>query len=106
MAVRHGSLESGFDAEVERINYDETLNGRLRVNAGMGADYIAQDDSATITTLDGGEGDDVFALKHPRAAGRSGRFIFHTDQYITIDTQRSRAIMYQSVHKSSCIFGQ
>ncbi len=44
----------------ERIDYNETINGRLRVNALAGEDRFVVDDNSTITTLDGGEGDDSY----------------------------------------------
>jgi len=48
--------------EVERINYDQTINGRLRVNAGQGDDQFYVDDNSAITTLDGGQGEDLFQI--------------------------------------------
>ena len=47
--------------DVERINYDENVNSRLIVRGLGGDDYFAVDDNATLTTLDGGAGNDVIA---------------------------------------------
>jgi Ca2+-binding RTX toxin-like protein len=62
--------ETGQDAEgrttfanaVERINYDQTINGRLLVSAGNGDDQFFVDDNSAITTLDGGLGADQFQI--------------------------------------------
>ena len=48
--------------EVERINYDQSTNGRLRVNSGLGDDQMYIDDNSAITTLDGGQGKDLFQV--------------------------------------------
>jgi hypothetical protein len=47
---------------VQRINYDAALNGRLSVYGKGGNDYFAVDDNSAITTLDGGFGNDTFAI--------------------------------------------
>ena len=51
----------GID-DVERVNYDDSINGRLRVNAYEGNDSFTVDDNSAITTLDGGQGDDSFQI--------------------------------------------
>src|SRR5207248_303708 len=48
--------------DVERVNYDSAVNGRLNVFGLGGNDYYAADDNATTTTLDGGAGDDSFQI--------------------------------------------
>jgi hypothetical protein len=48
--------------QVERINYDPSVNGRLRIDAGSGADQFYVDDNSAITTLDGGLGNDLFQV--------------------------------------------
>ena len=48
--------------DVQRINYDAALNGRLSVYGLGGNDYFAADDNAAITTLDGGAGYDTFQI--------------------------------------------
>jgi hypothetical protein len=50
------------DNLVERINYDDSINDRLTVNAGLGNDRFFVDDNSAITTLDGGLGDDDFQI--------------------------------------------
>ena len=51
----------GFD-RVERANYDENINARLIVNGLGGDDTIVADDNSSITTLDGGDGNDTFQI--------------------------------------------
>jgi Ca2+-binding RTX toxin-like protein len=50
-----------FD-KVERVNYDENINARLIVNGLGGNDKFVADDNSSITTLDGGDGDDTFQI--------------------------------------------
>lgn len=67
--------------EVERVNYDQTINGRLQVNSGGGDDRFIIDDNSAITTLDAGEGNDsfqigqVFGLNPNGEYDESGSFI-------------------------------
>ncbi len=49
-------------ANFERIDMDETINGRLRINAYDGDDSFFIDDNSTATTIDGGKGKDVFQV--------------------------------------------
>jgi hypothetical protein len=51
-----------YSSQVERINYDRSINGRLTVSSGQGDDAFYVDDNSTITTLDGGEGKDLFQI--------------------------------------------
>ena len=48
--------------EVERVNYDSAINGRLTVYGQGGNDVFAVDDNSAITTLDGGLGNDSFQV--------------------------------------------
>ncbi len=71
VALLHGTLDqartpSGDPAdrpqEVQRINYDVNINGRLNVFGFGGNDTFATDDNSAITTLDGGAGSDTFQI--------------------------------------------
>ncbi|MEQ1827017.1 MAG: hypothetical protein ABL921_13765 [Pirellula sp.] len=70
VALLHGNLDSYRDlttgnepsSEVQRINYDAGLNGRLTVLGRGGNDHFYVDDNSTITTLDGGAGFDTFQV--------------------------------------------
>ena len=53
---------NGGSPEVQRINYDTGLNGRLTVLGLGGNDYFGVDDSTVNVTLDGGVGDDTFQV--------------------------------------------
>jgi Ca2+-binding RTX toxin-like protein len=57
-----GAGRPQFSGNVERINYDRTINGRLTVTGGLQDDQFYVDDNSTITTLDGGEGSDLFQI--------------------------------------------
>ncbi len=50
---------NGYAGVTERINYDGALNGRLAVMSRGGNDVFAVDDTAAVTTLDAGAGDDT-----------------------------------------------
>ncbi|MCB9929003.1 MAG: hypothetical protein H6844_06280 [Alphaproteobacteria bacterium] len=70
VALLHGELDPYQDVifgnepsnEVQRINYDTGLNGRLIVEGGGGNDAFFSDDATVTTTLDGGLGDDQFQV--------------------------------------------
>src|SRR6185503_11724986 len=49
-------------SNVQRINYDTALNGRLSVYGMSGNDAFFVDDNSAITTLDGGAGYDLFQI--------------------------------------------
>ena len=51
-----------FSYDVQRINYDAALNGRLSVYGLGGNDAFYVDDNSAITTLDGGDGNDTFQI--------------------------------------------
>ena len=53
-------LPSGGTAE--RVNYDYTQTRGLEVFGRRGDDHFTLDDNSVITTIDGGEGDDVFQV--------------------------------------------
>ncbi|MEO6651293.1 MAG: hypothetical protein ABIP17_01380, partial [Ilumatobacteraceae bacterium] len=61
---------SSFD--IERINYDTAINGRLSVSGRGGNDYFASDDNSAITTLDGGAGNDTFQIGQIYGLKRDG----------------------------------
>ncbi|HSO01714.1 MAG TPA: hypothetical protein VLS46_04250, partial [Gaiellaceae bacterium] len=70
VALLHGDLAAYRDTiqgnepttEVQRINYDQALNGRLSVFGLGGNDQFFVDDNSAITTLDGGSGYDSFQI--------------------------------------------
>ena len=66
VALLHGTLDQAMTgsspSEVQRVNYDANLNGRLIVEGLGGNDYYAVDDNSVITTLDGGAGNDNFQI--------------------------------------------
>ncbi|HKJ56179.1 MAG TPA: hypothetical protein VJ978_09355, partial [Nitriliruptoraceae bacterium] len=73
VALLHGTLDetrasdpdgdsSIRPQEVQRINYDTSINGRVRVLGGQGNDYFAVDDNSAITSLEGGSGADTFQI--------------------------------------------
>ena len=71
VALLHGTLDqartpSANDAvrpqEVQRVNYDANVNGRMTVYGLGGNDAFISDDNAAVTTLDGGAGNDQFQI--------------------------------------------
>ena len=49
-------------AGVERINYDDTINGRVRIDGLAGDDEFYSDDNSALMTIDGGSGKDFFQI--------------------------------------------
>ncbi len=70
-------------ANVERINYNHSLE-HLTVNAGGGDDKVTLDDNWALTSINGGDGNDIFQVgqifKSPRdaAAGVAASDVFET----------------------------
>jgi hypothetical protein len=62
VALLSASVSAGAFDRVERVNYDEAINARLIVNGLGGNDRFVVDDNSSITTLDGGDGDDTFQI--------------------------------------------
>ncbi|MCU0918723.1 MAG: hypothetical protein MUF16_00045, partial [Burkholderiaceae bacterium] len=100
VALLHGTVEqarqaagdAGYNrsAEVQRINYDINLNGRVTVYGQGGNDHFAVDDNAAITTLDGGKGSDNFQIGQLFGEQRNetlGRLV-QGDEFATIGTTR------------------
>ena len=59
-------------SDVQRVNYDTALNGRLSVFGLGGNDLFAVDDTSAIVTLDGGSGYDTFQIGQIFGAKRDG----------------------------------
>ena len=74
--------------QVERVNYDQNINARLIVNGLGGNDKFIADDNSSITTLDGGNGDDtfqigqIFGTPRDKDAGLVGDDVFATTTVI------------------------
>ncbi|NOI65300.1 LEPR-XLL domain-containing protein [Vibrio sp. 99-8-1] len=62
VAALHGDSTAGYSSNVERINYNRNINARLTVNGLQGDDAFYSDDNSSITTLDGGKGNDSFQI--------------------------------------------
>ena len=62
VALLNKSGQSATFDRVERANYDQNINARLIVNGLGGDDKMVADDNSSITTLDGGDGDDIFQI--------------------------------------------
>ncbi len=86
-----GQVPGALFNAVERINYDESINGRLRINAGSGHDQFYMDDNSAITTLDGGEGEDLFQIGQ----------VFGTNPNGTIDDPRVVADDVDDIDRTS-----
>jgi Ca2+-binding RTX toxin-like protein len=111
VALLHGDLNqvrdgsgtiSGRPQQVQRINYDINLNGRLEVYGKGGNDYFASDDNSTVTTLDGGSGDDTFQIGQLFGMQRQTPNVQDSDRFDTIATTRG----YLSAGASAAIVAQ
>jgi Ca2+-binding RTX toxin-like protein len=70
---------------VERINYDDTIN-LLQVNGGDGDDGFYVDGNSAITVLDGGAGQDTFQFGQIFGADREPPDVAPGDEIPTVDT--------------------
>ncbi len=55
-------IANGQTIAAERVNYDATMNGGLRIYGRQGNDYFALDDTTAALTIIGGQGSDVFQV--------------------------------------------
>jgi hypothetical protein len=97
VALLHGTLAdsitngSARPKTVERINYSSNITGGLTVAGLGGDDAFVSDDNMAITTLDGGEGDDLFQIGqlfgtprlNPDGSGSLFEGITSDDQFVT-----------------------
>ena len=76
--------------DVERINYDRGLNGRMTVAGYGGDDLYFSDDTSAIATLDGGTGDDFFQIGQLFGTKRDGLIgnVAPEDVFAVIPTTR------------------
>ena len=75
--------------QVERVNYDASINARLRINAFAGDDSFFVDDNAATTTIDGGVGDDYFQVGQVFRSERDARAgVAPGDEFATLETTR------------------
>ncbi|HCE72074.1 MAG TPA: type I secretion protein, partial [Ruegeria sp.] len=61
-AIDQAQTSSDRPSNVQRVNYDRAVNGRLTVYGLEGDDMFAVDGNSTITTLDAGAGADRFQI--------------------------------------------
>ena len=66
-----GDTDTGQNTNVQRVNYDSGLNGRLTVLGYGGNDHFYSDDTSVAIALDGGEGNDVFQIGQQFGTKRS-----------------------------------
>jgi len=81
-----GQDEPRFADTFERINYNENINARLRINGMEGDDEFYSDDNSSITTLDGGPGEDFFQIGQVFGDDRVAPFVASGDEIATIET--------------------
>jgi len=76
----------GNFTQAERINYDQNINARLRINGLDGDDYFYSDDNSCLTTLDGGAGNDTFQIGQLYALDRIAPNVAAGDEIETRET--------------------
>ena len=95
---------SGYLGVVERINYDNAVNGRFAVLGHGGNDVFAVDDNVAVATLDGGAGNDSFQIGQVYGMRRDDAHsgLSPPDWFATVATTRG----YLSVGSSAPIVAQ
>ncbi|MFA7063647.1 MAG: calcium-binding protein, partial [Methanomethylophilus sp.] len=94
-----------FASSVERIDYDETINARLRVNGMEGDDSFYSDDNSTLTTLDGGTGRDFFQVGQVFGSERTALAgtVAAGDEIETVET--TLGILSRGISYATTIYG-
>ncbi|SHL67163.1 hypothetical protein SAMN05444414_1269 [Roseovarius marisflavi] len=86
IALLQSDGAGGFANPLERINYNETINARVRIETGEGNDMFAMDDNSTLLTLDGGIGDDTFQIGQIFGSERQPDNVAPGDEIATVRT--------------------
>ncbi|MBD2412394.1 hypothetical protein FACHB389_10860 [Nostoc calcicola FACHB-389] len=84
------NLASVRPQQIQRINYDANINGRLNVYGLGGNDFFASDDNSAITSLDGGKGNDQFQIGQLYGSDRTAAIgnLAPSDVFNTVRTTR------------------
>ena len=92
------------DTTAERVNYDNTQNRGLRIYGRAGDDRFTLDDNSTLTTIDGGQGDDSFQVAQIFQSTREfPRIPWSYDTFDTIET--TRGYLSNGVSYDTTIYG-
>ena len=83
VALLNASVAGGAFDRVERVNYDENINARLIVNGLGGDDKFVVDDNSSVTTLDGGDGNDTFQIGQVFGTPRTAPAVAAADAFLT-----------------------
>ena len=98
-----GENEPRYEDTLERINYNENINARLRVDGGEGNDEFFVDDNSSITTLDGGNGDDFFQFGQLFGSDRIAPQVADGDEIETVET--TLGFLSAGINLPTTVFG-
>jgi Ca2+-binding RTX toxin-like protein len=91
--------------KVERINYDQAMNGRLIVYSYAGDDYFASDDNSVITTLDGGAGNDKFQIGQLYRSEREYGNVADANDFADATAKTTRGYLSRGISAPMTIYG-
>ena len=122
VALMHGDLDNDIRAlggtlaaqasnpgspylKVERVNYDQAMNGRLTVYGYGGNDYFASDDNSVITTLDGGAGKDSFQIGQLYRSEREYGNVADASDFAAGTVQTTRGYLSRGISSPLTAYG-
>ncbi|WP_298261961.1 LEPR-XLL domain-containing protein [uncultured Litoreibacter sp.] len=93
----------GYNAALERINYDQTINARVRIDTGLGDDLIVLDDNSAMMTIDAGEGNDTFQVGQIFGTSRTDPNVAPGDEIDTVLT--TLGLLSRGISQATVLYG-
>ncbi len=93
----------GYDAALERINYDQSINARVRIDTGLGDDLIVLDDNSAMMTIDAGKGNDTFQVGQIFGTSRTDPNVAPGDEIDTVLT--TLGLLSRGISQATVLYG-
>ncbi len=93
----------GFRDALERIDYNESINARIRIETGLGDDLLVLDDNSAMMTLDAGEGNDTFQVGQIFGTKRAAPNVAAGDEISTVTT--TLGLLSRGISQATVLYG-
>ena len=93
----------GYNSALERINYDQSINARVRIDTGSGDDLIVLDDNSAMMTIDAGEGNDTFQVGQIFGTSRTDPNVAPGDEIDTVLT--TLGLLSRGISQATVLYG-
>ncbi len=93
----------GYNDALERIDYDQSINARVRIDTGLGDDLVVIDDNSALLTIDAGEGDDTFQVGQIFGTSRAAPNVAPGDEIATVNT--TLGLLSRGISQATVLYG-